>query len=122
MTDFRMSEPVVTDEAQGSLIQFLSTGRPDEPRLELIQPLGEDSPAQAQALRGGGLSHICFRVLALDGFEEWCHASRITPVREPIPAPAFGGRRVAFGFRPGLGLVEFVECEGAAALSSLSLP
>jgi methylmalonyl-CoA/ethylmalonyl-CoA epimerase len=112
----------VLDPAQRVRIQFLSyRGQPDF-RIELLAPSDPGSPVMKSARGGGGLHHICVRVATLDEFAEQIGRTPLVPVRAPIPAPAFGGRKVAFAYLTGFGLLEFVESAGAPALAEFSDP
>jgi methylmalonyl-CoA/ethylmalonyl-CoA epimerase len=43
-------------------LSFLSTGEPPAARIELVEPIGNDSGvARFLAARGEGLHHVCFR-------------------------------------------------------------
>lgn len=99
----------IVDPLQDVELQFLE----DEggARLELIRPLSQDSPAARALTHGGGLNHICYRVIDLESSVQALVANDAKIVREPLPAVAFNGRRVAFLFTRQRELVEFVEAE-----------
>jgi methylmalonyl-CoA/ethylmalonyl-CoA epimerase len=99
----------VVDPLQDVELQFLE----DEcgTRLELIRPLTADSPAARALKHGGGLNHICYRVADLEASVQALVAHDAKVVREPLPAVAFNGRRVAFLYTRQRELVEFVEAE-----------
>jgi methylmalonyl-CoA/ethylmalonyl-CoA epimerase len=102
-------------EAQGVEVCFLGTGFG---KIELVRPLGPDSPvARFLTRRGTGLHHIAYRVadidttlhrLATDGME----------LIDRVPRPGAQGHRVAFIHPRSTGgvLVELVqpaEAEGS---------
>jgi methylmalonyl-CoA/ethylmalonyl-CoA epimerase len=119
---FAPDGPEVLDPEQRVSIQFLRhDGRPDF-RIELLAPCDPASPVMKLAKTGGGLHHVCIRVATLDGFAEQIARTPLVPVRAPKPAPAFGGRKVAFAYLTGLGLIEFVESAGAPALAAFAHP
>jgi hypothetical protein len=90
--------------------------------LELIEPLGPDSPVARTALQGGGLHHCCWQTRSLDDFSAWSRSQGFQVVSPPKLACAMGSqRRVAFAFGQGLGLFELVETEGAPGLGPLQL-
>lgn len=77
--------------------------------LEVIEPRGDDSPVRRSLDAGERLVHLCFEV---DNLEEAMAEGRkngFHPLRSPVPAPAFGGRRIAWVFHRVFGLVELVE-------------
>jgi methylmalonyl-CoA/ethylmalonyl-CoA epimerase len=99
----------IVDPLQDVELQFLH----DEAgvRIELIRPMSESSPVARALRQGGGLNHICYRVADLDASVEALVARDAKLVREPRPAAAFDGRRVAFLYTRQRELVEFVELE-----------
>jgi methylmalonyl-CoA/ethylmalonyl-CoA epimerase len=99
----------IVDPLQDVELQFLEDDR--GARLELIRPLSADSPVARALKHGGGLNHICYQVADLDASVSALVASDAKLVREPQPAVAFNGRRVAFLYTRQRELVEFVEAE-----------
>jgi methylmalonyl-CoA/ethylmalonyl-CoA epimerase len=103
----RPSGETIVDVDQGVRIQFMEAG--DGQLLELLEPYGEKSPVQRHLDNGGGLYHLCFEVADLDAeLKALREAGRAIILRNPIPAPAIEGRRVAFVLAGG-DLVELVE-------------
>jgi methylmalonyl-CoA/ethylmalonyl-CoA epimerase len=79
-------------------------------RVELIAPLGEDSPvSQLVATSGGGLYHLCFETTDMDAEVRQLRGQGFVPTGPPQPAVAFGGRRVIFLFHRLAQLIELVE-------------
>jgi len=78
---------------EGVRVAFLPAG---EPRVELLEPLSEESPiARFLAKRGEGIHHVCFQVEDLD--------AAIASIRdgggqfiEPVVRTGAGGHRIAF--------------------------
>jgi methylmalonyl-CoA/ethylmalonyl-CoA epimerase len=99
----------VIDPLQDVELQFLEDER--GARLELIRPLTADSPAARSLKHGGGVNHICYRVADLEASVRMLVEHDAKVVREPLPAVAFNGRRVAFLYTRQRELVEFVEAE-----------
>ena len=99
----------MVDPLQDVELQFLEDDR--GARLELIRPLSADSPVARALKQGGGLNHICYRVADLESSVRALVAADAKLVREPQPAVAFNGRRVAFLYTRQRELVEFVEAE-----------
>jgi methylmalonyl-CoA/ethylmalonyl-CoA epimerase len=110
--------PEVFDPLQEARLRMCS-GPGAEPRIELITP-GPGNPGLGKLLkrRGDYMYHVCYEVDAIDDGVRWLQLDdqeRLVEVVAPRPAVLFGGRRVAFYATPGLGLVEFLEMEPAAA-------
>jgi methylmalonyl-CoA/ethylmalonyl-CoA epimerase len=97
----------IVDPLQDVELQFLEDD--GGVRVELIRPLSTESPAARAVTQGGGLNHICYRVKDLDASVSALVAHDAKLVREPRPAVAFNGRRVAFLYTRQRELVEFVE-------------
>jgi methylmalonyl-CoA/ethylmalonyl-CoA epimerase len=114
--------PEVLDPTQRVRIQFLSHGGRPDFRIELLAPSDPGSPVMKSSRAGGGLHHVCIRVATLDEFAEQIGKTPLVPVRAPTPAPAFGGRKVAFAYLTGFGLLEFVESADASALAEFTDP
>jgi methylmalonyl-CoA/ethylmalonyl-CoA epimerase len=72
---------------------FLPVG---DSRIELLEPLAEDSPvARFLARRGAGLHHVCFAVDDLDGALADLSARGFRLIHR-TGIPGAGGKRVAF--------------------------
>jgi methylmalonyl-CoA/ethylmalonyl-CoA epimerase len=97
----------IVDPLQDVELQFLEDDRGT--RLELIQPLSENSPVARALKQGGGLNHICYSVEDLEASIRAMVATGAKVVREPLPAVAFDGRRVTFLYTRERELIEFVE-------------
>ena len=61
-------------------------------------------------------------VRTLDEFADKLRETALVPVSAPAPAAAFGGRKVAFAYTPGFGLLEFVESTEAPDLIEFAHP
>jgi methylmalonyl-CoA/ethylmalonyl-CoA epimerase len=98
--------------SQGVITAFLPVG---ETRLELLQPIGSDSPiAKFLAKRGPGIHHLCFEVNDLDGAVNDLKSRGFRMVNE-VPVPGADGKRVAF-LHPSAGRGVLIELsEGGQA-------
>ena len=102
--------PVVEDPLQRVRLCFAEY---DGGRVELIAPLGPDSPVtQLVARSGGGLYHICFETTDLEDEVRSLRRSGFVPTGPAQPAVAFGGRRVIFLYHRLAQLIELVEAAG----------
>ena len=99
---------VTVDEIQKVRVLFVGIGD-NSTTIELIEPIATDSPiTNFLAKKGGGLHHICYEV---DDIEARCSKMRSQGaliVCKPVPAAAFGSRRIAFAYMDK-SLIEFVE-------------
>lgn len=100
---------VVFDPLQKVNICFAE--KPDEPRVELIEPAAPDSPV-SKILEGGEPAvayHVCYAVKNLERAIAELRAEHWALVKNPVPAVACGNARVAFLFSKEAGLVELLE-------------
>ena len=78
-------------------------------QMELVEPVGEESPVRAFLEKGGGLHHLCYEV---DDCEQTIIAVRkrgAMIVKRPKPAVAFQGRKIAWVLTSEKLLVELLE-------------
>lgn len=90
--DLKISEPIEV-LSQKVRVAFIEIGGV---KLELIEPLGEDSPvAKFIQKRGEGLHHICFEV---DDIEDALKKVKENEVRlvDCVPRVGATGKRIAF--------------------------
>jgi methylmalonyl-CoA/ethylmalonyl-CoA epimerase len=102
------------DPLQNVSVCFLSRGEGDTV-LELVAPLGPNSPIDRTLKRGGGTYHVCYEVpdiqQAIRHFTD--HDSLL--ISGPVPAVAFRMREIAWLMTDAGLLVELVQAEGLAA-------
>ena len=109
---------VFEDPRQRVKVAFLTTGAA-EPQIELVEPVGEESPVRRFLVqKGGGLHHFCYQTDDLEAELQLMRSRRAILVRKPTPAVAFGGRRIAWMLTQERLLVEFLE--GKPALGPAS--
>ena len=78
-------------------------------RVELIQPLHQRSPIDRSLKSGQCLVHLCFRVANLEAAIIRGRRFGLHQLARPVPAVAFGGRRIVWLFSKTIGLVELLE-------------
>jgi methylmalonyl-CoA/ethylmalonyl-CoA epimerase len=100
---------ITHDPLQSVKVAFVRPRRAADPLLELVEPAGEKSPVLAFLKRGGGLHHLCYEVDQLDQQLERSRANGGLVVRAPVPAVAFGGRRIAWFYTKEKLLIEYLE-------------
>ncbi|MCI0391806.1 MAG: VOC family protein [Acidobacteria bacterium] len=79
--------------------------------LELVAPLGAQSPVKTILDKGGGAYHACYRVSDIEQALSDLRAKGCFIVSRPVPAVAFGGARIAWLYTPSRQLLELVERE-----------
>lgn len=102
------ASPVIDDPLQHVRICFLD--KEGAPRLELLQPLDDQSPV-ARTLATAGVTpyHFCYEVRNIDEAIAALRTKRFLLVSGPVPACALGDRRIAFLYNKNNGLIELVE-------------
>lgn len=89
-------------------IQFLSDLAGN--RIELIAPLQEGAPVSGWLKKNGNAPyHLCYECGDLDGKIAELRGKGFLLVHPASSAPAMEGRRVAFLYSAGTGLLELVE-------------
>jgi methylmalonyl-CoA/ethylmalonyl-CoA epimerase len=111
---------VIHDPMQQARVTFLSYGS-EGPAIELVEPDTERSPLVKFVSKGGGLHHICYEVDSLHARMEYCRSVGALIVRQPLPAVAFGGRRIAWVYTKEKLLVEYLERSAVNPLEAQAL-
>lgn len=100
---------VFHDPLQKVRVAFLAT-RAQDPAIELVEPAGDDSPVlRFLQERGGGLHHVCYEVADLEEDLAAFRSRGALIAKRPLPAVAFGGRRIAWVITSEKLLVELLE-------------
>jgi methylmalonyl-CoA/ethylmalonyl-CoA epimerase len=97
------------DPIQRVSVCFLGRRTAGEIVIELVAPLGTDTPIDRVLAKGVGAYHTCYEVEDLDRSIETLRSKKCLIVSEPVPAVAFANRRIAWLFTPTNQLVELVE-------------
>jgi methylmalonyl-CoA/ethylmalonyl-CoA epimerase len=99
---------IYQDPKQKVKVTFLATG-PACAQIELIQPVGDDSPVAKFLSRGGGQHHLCYEVEDIAQALAVFKSRKASIVQRPCPAVAFQGRRIAWFVTPERLVVELLE-------------
>jgi|SRR5579863_423005 methylmalonyl-CoA/ethylmalonyl-CoA epimerase len=107
--DASWSGEIIHDSPREARVALFRVGGPWNPEVELVEPAGEHSPLHKFLARGGGLHHLCYAVnnLGLELTESRKRGGLI--VKNPLPAVAFGGRRIAWVYTRHKLLLEYLE-------------
>ena len=107
---YRVVSGPFDDPVQKVRVTFLAHGEKDVAEIELIAALSEDSPVAAMLTKKrGGAYHLCFETSDLDGALEHAGSQDCVVLSGPVPAVAFGGRRIAWVYTRDRQLFELVE-------------
>ena len=77
--------------------------------IELVEPLGENSPVIRSIREGITLLHLCYEVPDLELALQRARTFGFRRIQKPVPAVAFEDRRIAWVFSFDYGLVELLE-------------
>src|SRR5215469_7792975 len=88
---------IIFDPVQKVHVSFFQNKNAADPLIELVEPGEMKSPVSSFLERGGGLHHLCYEVGDLDAHLAFCKSVGTIIIRPPVPAVAFGGRRIAWG-------------------------
>src|SRR5215469_7559048 len=111
---YRVISGPFDDPIQKVAVNFLTTAPTDKVEIELIAPLTEDSPIRSVlAKNSGGAYHLCFETSDIDKALEHAGKNGCIVVSKPVPAVAFGGRRIAWIYTSSRQLFELVEAKAA---------
>ncbi len=105
---------IIFDPLQKVRVTFLKGASVSDALIELVEPSGPDSPVSRFLEQGGGLNHVCYEVENLEAHLAFCKSVGSILLRPPVPAVAFGGRRIAWVFTKMRLLVEYLERSCAA--------
>lgn len=100
------------DPIQNVSVCFLSRG-PADPVLELVAPLGSNSPIDRTLKKGGGTYHICYQVPQIAAAIDHLVREGSMLLSGPDPAVAFEMRPVAWLMTEANLLVELVQARAA---------
>ena len=107
--EYRVIAGPYEDPIQKVSVCFVGSGRDGDLILELVAPLGEKSPVHQVLAKQIGAYHACYEVENLDQTLKHVRAKECLVLSQPVPAVAFGGRRIAWFYTPSRQLVEVLE-------------
>jgi methylmalonyl-CoA/ethylmalonyl-CoA epimerase len=96
----------VHDPIQKVHVRFLVGGGP---RVELVRSDGTPGPLGPWLKSGAKIYHMAYLVDELADALEKAKQQGCKVLVSPVPAAAFGGRRISFVMMPNMLMVEFIE-------------
>lgn len=80
------------------------------PLLELLEPVGDDSPVNALLKKNGVIPyHICYMVENIELAIAELQKMKYVTICKPVEAVAINGSKVSFLYNKNIGLIELVE-------------
>ena len=98
----------IEDPIQTAEVQFLRQPGSDS-WLELVTARGDSSKLATALDKGGGLHHLCYEVPDILAACQHLREHGMLLLTDPVPAVAFGGRRIAWLMDRSRLLLELVE-------------
>jgi methylmalonyl-CoA/ethylmalonyl-CoA epimerase len=109
---YRVVSGPFDDPIQKVAVNFLAASGKDVAEIELIAPISEDSPIRSMLAKdGGGAYHLCFETSDMEAALAHAKKNGCVVVSNPVPAVAFGGRRIAWIYTRSRQLFELVEAK-----------
>jgi methylmalonyl-CoA/ethylmalonyl-CoA epimerase len=105
---YKLTSGPFDDPIQNVSVCFLSRGGEDTV-LELVAPLGPNSPVDRTLKKGGGPYHVCYQVEDIDGAIAHLTGQGCYLLSGPVPAVAFEMRNIAWLMTDADLLVELVQ-------------
>lgn len=97
---------IFTDKIQKVKVTFLNiNGAP----VELIEPLGSQSPVRENLKKNQPLAHLCIEVKSIEKSLAKGRKFFFHPISSPVPAAAFRKRKIVWLYHSSFGLIELVE-------------
>jgi methylmalonyl-CoA/ethylmalonyl-CoA epimerase len=92
---YQLTSGPFDDPIQNVSVCFLSRGGSD-PSIELVAPLGPNSPVSRVLKKGHGTYHICYEVPEIQAAVEHFTGQGAMLLSGPVPAVAFEMRNIAW--------------------------
>jgi methylmalonyl-CoA/ethylmalonyl-CoA epimerase len=113
---YEVRSPVMHDPQQMALVRFLAL--PDSNQfIELVAPDSATSHLNAALKRGIGIHHYCLVTGDIEADLAHSREHGALIISEPVPAVAFGGKRIAWIMNRDMVLMEFVEAPAEVSTS-----
>lgn len=100
---------IFDDPLQQVRVTFLQPASAAEAAIELVEPTVGSSPVSRFLERGGGLHHLCYEVDDLEAALKLARTLGGLVVKQPLPAVAFKGRRIAWVVTRNRLVIEYLE-------------
>lgn len=100
------SSEIIVDSVQKVFLAFVSVSGV---KIELLEPLGENSPISESLKKNIKLLHICYSVPELETAIKECRKYGFHCIAQPVPATAFNNQKIAWVYSTEYGLFELLE-------------
>jgi methylmalonyl-CoA epimerase len=106
---YKQLSPIVDDVTQKVRVVLMGGSEDDPVKVELISPLGEDSPVTDLLKKRQALYHLCYTVPDIEEAKAKARKSGALVIAKPVEAPLFENRKICFLFTKDHYVIELVE-------------
>jgi methylmalonyl-CoA/ethylmalonyl-CoA epimerase len=106
---YQLTSGPFDDPTQKVSVCFLSRDLPGDMTIELVAPLGADSPVRRTLQQGQSAYHVCYEVIDIDATIKQLTGKKCILLSAPVPAVAFAQKRIAWISTPTRQLIELLE-------------
>jgi methylmalonyl-CoA/ethylmalonyl-CoA epimerase len=103
---YRQEEEDFHDPIQRVYVRFLVGGGP---RIELVRADGTSGPLESWLKTGSKIYHMAYFVDCMDSALQEAVLQGSKVLVTPVPAAAFGGRKISFVMMPNMLLIELIQ-------------
>jgi methylmalonyl-CoA/ethylmalonyl-CoA epimerase len=100
---------IVDDHVQKVRVVLMGESEQDPVMIELIAPLGADSPVTELLNKKQALYHLCFEVPDIEEAKTNARKNGAIVISQPVKAPLFNNRMICFLFTRDHYVIELVE-------------
>jgi methylmalonyl-CoA/ethylmalonyl-CoA epimerase len=108
---YKQLGPIVDDPTQKVRVVLIGASDGDPVKIELISPLGDDSPVKNLLEKRQSLYHLCFEVPDIEEAMKNARKNGAVIISKPVEAPLFDKRKICFLFTRDRYVIELVEEE-----------
>ena len=105
---YEIRSSLIHDPVQTAFVQFVSLPT-DSAFLEFVAPDGPNSKLSNALRKGGRVNHLCYSTPFIDDAVQRLWDSGMLVLQVPVPAVAFGGRKIAWLMGSDSVPIELVE-------------
>ena len=106
---YKQLGPIVDDPTQKVRVVLMGTSEDDPVKIELISPLGDESPVKNLLEKRQSLYHLCYEVEDIEEAMKNARQSGAIIISKPVKAPLFDERKICFLFTRDKYVIELVE-------------
>jgi len=106
---YKQLSDIIEDPIQKVRVVLMGHSDEDPVKIELISPLGEDSPVTDLLKKRQSLYHLCYEVPDIEEAKNLARKNGAIVISKPVEAPLFDNRKICFLFTKDHYVIELVE-------------